>query len=185
MQVKGISMASTREFVKSKYGSDDFKKWLESLSPEARAIFEKPVLASEWYSPKQAFIEPTEAVCRMFYNGDIRGAWDLGRFSAEYSLKGIYKIFLRITTPEYLMERATKVFTSYYNPSEMIVASAEPGKVVLRITQFEGITDTIEHRMAGWLERAVELCGKKSSKVTIQKSMAKTKEPAEFLVEWN
>jgi hypothetical protein len=45
-------------------------------------------------------VEPTSALCDMFYNKSLLGAWECGKFSAEYRLKGIQKVLAKLGTPQ-------------------------------------------------------------------------------------
>ena len=52
----------------------------------------------------------------MFFSDEKEAGLELGRYSAEISLKGIYKIFLKISSPNFVLARASNVFNTYYNP---------------------------------------------------------------------
>jgi hypothetical protein len=96
MEVKGAALVSTKDFIYKKFGDDGFKKWLTELPENIAKIYFDSILLSKWYPLKESLTEPTQVMCDMFYNSDVKGAWETGRHSADYSLKGIYRIFVKI-----------------------------------------------------------------------------------------
>ncbi len=184
MQVKGVSVAATREFVKSRFEDAGYEKWLAAMPAASKKIFDSPILASEWYEPAAAFQEPTKAVCAAFYGGDLSGARELGKFAAVYSMKGIYKIFMKVASVTFVLERAGQIFTSYYKPSAISVTTHGDKAVTLSVTQFEGMTAYVEARIGGWLEGVLEMCARKEIKVITKKSMSKGDKATDFYMEW-
>lgn len=183
METKGLAVVPMREFVKKNYPSR-YDEWLGCLSAESQRIMNNP-LPSAWYPLKPAIVEPTELICRLFYNGDKKGAWQVGRYSADYSLHGIYAIFVKIGTPGFIIKRGTKIMSQYYNQSELVVVSEEDKKVVVHITKFAEPDRLVEMRVAGWIERALEVSGQKNVKVDITRSLSTGDILTEYMVNWN
>jgi hypothetical protein len=67
-------------------------------------------MAGDWYPLDKAFIEPTQKICSMFNGGNERRAWDLGRFSADHALKGIFRIVMRFGSPHFILSRGIQIF---------------------------------------------------------------------------
>jgi len=109
MDVKGSSVVATREFVRINFGEAGLKKWIEALPEEGKKIFSSAIIAANWYPLKAALTEPTRKICGLFYGGDLRGAWETGRHSAEYGLKGIYKFFIQIASPQFIIKKASTI----------------------------------------------------------------------------
>jgi len=183
MEVKGSSVIPTVVFVKQRFGNR-FTEWLNELREESRRILEKEIILSQWYPLKEAYLEPTISICRVFYDGSIRGAWEVGRFSADFGLKNVYKFFLRFSSPNFLVRRASIILPTYFKPSKIEIVENLEGKAKMHITYFPEIHEIIEHRIGGWMERAIELCGVKEGKVTITRSLARGESVTEFTAEW-
>jgi hypothetical protein len=182
MEVKGTAVLPLKEFVKTRFGTR-YEEWLQALSPESGKIMEW-CLTGQWYPIQPAFIDPTRKICDMFYGGDLKKAWEIGRFSADFALKGFFRIFVRLGSPHFLLSRGMHVFSEYYRPSEIRVAGEFPQKAVIRIVRFDDMHPLIENRIGGWIERAVEISGKKIRRVDIAQSMTKGAPFTEFVVEW-
>ena len=183
MEVKGIAIAPMREYVQSKFGSR-YEEWIKSLSEESRKIVANP-LASKWYPLQPALIEPTKKICALFHANDEEGAWQVGRFSADHALKGIYSIFVKLGSPGFIISRGSRIIAQYYNPSEIKIAENQAKRVVMQITQFGEPNSLIEKRIGGWMERALEMSGQSIKTAKITQSMAKGDKITEYLVEWN
>jgi hypothetical protein len=183
MDVKGTAVISTPIFVKSRF-ENRFGEWLDSLSSEARTLMSGKVLATEWYPIDKALLEPTAKICDLFYDGKDIGAWQAGRFSCDYALRGVYKIFVMVASPDYIIKRASRIFSNYYRPSEMKVVDKSANKTILHIVKFPEPNRFIELRIGGWAERALEMCGGKDIRVTMPKSLVKGDQVTEYSITW-
>jgi hypothetical protein len=184
MDAKGSSLITTREFVKKNFGEDGLKRWLEALSPESKKLFASAIISTSWYSLKDGLVDPTRKICGMFYNGDLRGAWEAGRHSAEHGLNGIYKFFIQIASPQFIIKKASTILPTYYRPSVMKASEVGPNGAIVEILEFKEISDVIESRVAGWMEKALEICGCKNINVAFIKSMAHGQGRTQYVIKW-
>ncbi|MBN2348401.1 MAG: hypothetical protein JXJ22_06165 [Bacteroidales bacterium] len=184
MEIKGSAVKSIPEFVKQNYPGQ-FDKWLSLLPESSKEIFEKPVLPSNWYSLNDAAVVPTQALAEaLFDNNGKEGAWQSGRYSAEAALTGVYKFFVRAASPHFIIGKASKIFSTYYRPCDMHVLNKLDNTVTLHITDFEEPNELIEFRIAGWMEKALEISGSKNVQVQITKSLTKGDEVSEYVLKW-
>ena len=184
MEVKGTAIITLPPFIKERFGEGGFNRWIDGLTPEAREVYQSSVLASSSYPLKRFLIEPLRKMCSLFYAGDLKGARESGRFSADYSLKGIYKIFVKLGSPEFMLRRAGSILPLYYTPSEMKVMECRTGQGIMQITKFREMDQVLEIRIAGWMERAIEISGGKQPNIKITKSLAGGDPLSEFLATW-
>ena len=116
MEIKGTAVIAIRDYVKTHYG-DRYKEWLQSLPDNVQSIYSGMIDSSGWYPLGEGGLIPTKKTAEMFFNGDYeKGAWDAGKFSAQKALTGIYKIFVKASSPGYIIQRASRVFSTYYRP---------------------------------------------------------------------
>jgi len=183
MEIKGSAVKTIPEFIKKNH-NDKYQAWLESLPEDSRKIFTDAVLPSNWYPLKEAGIVPTEKLGEMLYNDSLKGAWQCGRHSAEAGLTGVYKFFIKAASPFFIISKAGKIFSTYYQPSSMEVVDKGDDWVVLQISQFEEPHPVIENRIAGWIENAMEIHGVSSVKVDFTKSLTRGDKCTEIRVSW-
>ena len=185
MEVKGTAVKSIKDYVEKKYNAH-LNEWIQSLPETSQNIMQGNIFVNNWYPMKDAAVEPTKALAKRFYNNDIpKAARESGKYSAETGLKGVYKIFVRVASPNYIMQRAGRIFTSYYSPSNIEVVNGHDKGLTLHITKFPEPEEVIEHRIAGWCERALEFTNCKNVKANITKSLVKGDPLTEIVITWN
>ncbi|MBN1693834.1 hypothetical protein JW879_00355 [candidate division WOR-3 bacterium] len=185
MEVKGSAIIVLPKFIKSNFGTKNLNIWLDSLSEEAKKVYKSKILISSWFPLKTVFVEPTRKMCDMFYRKNLKGAWEVGRFSAEYSLKEFYKAYVRVATPQSLTKRASQIFGAYYKPSSMRVIEISEKKILLKITEFPEMDEIVENRILGWVEKALEICDCKNIKLEVVKSLIRGDPASEIDITWD
>jgi len=183
MEIKGSAVKSIPEFIR-KFHPEKYSAWMDLLPEPSRQIFTDGVLPSNWYSLQDAAIVPTEALGKLIFGDAVKGAWQCGRYSAESALTGIYKFFIKAASPFFIIDRAGKIFSTFYQPSVMEVVERGSDYVVLHISRFDEPSILIESRIAGWIEKAMEIHGVSFVTVDIRKSLAKGDPLTEIFVKW-
>ena len=120
----------------------------------------------------------------MFFGGSIDGAKKVGRFSADYALNGVYKIFIKMGTPSFIIKRASRILPTYYRPSTMKSLKTTAKSTTLEITEFPKMDQYIEERIYGWIQRALEISGCKGLIVLTSKSFTRGDDITEFQISW-
>jgi hypothetical protein len=183
MQIKGTSMITTKKSVFQRFGQDGLERFLTELPQESKALMGGSILANSWYPARAGMFVPTEVICRLFYGGDPRGAWELGVFSAQDALRGIYRFFVRSATVQVLLQKTSNVFSTYYTPGRMAVAENSSGRILLRMTGIDESDALFETRISGYLHGALQVCGNELHQVRIGSSIARGDPCTEFIVE--
>lgn len=183
MEIKGSAVKTIPDYLK-KANPDKFSIWLEALPETSKKFFSEPVWPSNWYPLNDAGIIPTEILGQILFNDPIEGAWQCGRFSAEAALTGIYRFFVKSATPRFIIDRASHILATYYQPCSLLVSEYGENYVILRIDQFEEASKLVEARIGGWIERAMEIHGVKCVTVTTPKSITNGDSFTEIHVKW-
>jgi len=184
MQVKGTALKTTRDFIKTRF-PDHYEQWLDSLTTDSRKLFTSTLDATAWYPFHEGYSLPVKMIIELCYAKDHKTGGDqLGSYSAETALKGFYKVFLLIASPQFLMQRASKIFTTFYSPSQVEAEITGPYSAILRVVQFEDIDEAVEYRIAGWIRKALELANCREPGYEIRKSMARGDSVTEIHFSW-
>ncbi|MBN1981539.1 MAG: hypothetical protein JW795_08415 [Chitinivibrionales bacterium] len=183
MRVKGTAVHSIPEYIKNKF-NDRYDSWLQSLPEKSKLIFTQVVLSNGWYDVKDAISIPTKRICDLFFAGDKKGATECGKYSADLGLRGVYKLFIKFGTPNFIIGRGTSVFSTYYEASDLKVVINEAKRAVVHIKKFDDIDEYIELRIGGWIERALELSGAKGLSLTLTQSLTKKQPVTEYDIRW-
>jgi len=164
VEVKGTGLISTRTYIKEKF-PDKHDEWMKNLPTESRSYYAGVIPTTNWFPVKEAYYYPLKAIADMFFGGDMKKAGlDIGEFSATYGLKGVYKVFLMIATPQALMRAAKRIIALYYKGVDVDILDVKKKSLVLAATQVcEGNND-MDYRTIGWCVRALELANCKNVK---------------------
>jgi hypothetical protein len=185
MQVSGKALVPMPKFVTKKFGKEGLDLWLEAISVEAHRVFIFPIKQAEWYPLQDTMTKPTANIAQLFYNWDLKAAaWELGRFSANSGLKNVYKLFVKLGPTEFFFNKAREFLTSYYRPSAIEIVEVNSKNGIFRITVFPEMDKAVEYRIAGWVQRALEINGCKNVTIEIPKSLTNFKPFSEFRVSW-
>jgi hypothetical protein len=184
MSVKGPAIAVLPLFIKERFGKNGLDEWLGAISPQAKKVYTAQILPSEWYPIEETYLEPTKVLCDLFYGGDPAGAREIGAYSADYALKGVYKAFVKMTSVKFFVSRTASILQTYYKPCTAQVVLSEPKRAALQMHVFPKPSLYAEMRIAGWTQRAFEIHGCKNPKVEVTKSLAKGDPYAEFYGTW-
>jgi hypothetical protein len=159
-KVKGTAVVASLRYVNERFGEEALKRILRFLPEGDRQLLEAGVLASSWYPMTLflGFMREAEQQLSAKEPGVIR---NMGAASAEYGIKGVYKIFFKIGSPEFIIGRAARVFASYYDTGRIEVVETAPGRAVLDLVGFEGAPQFCQ-RILGWMERTVQMAGAKN-----------------------
>jgi hypothetical protein len=186
MEVKGRALKSMQSYVRKKFGQEGFDRWLSAISTEAYMVYSQPIDTDQWFPLKTMLIDPTANIAQLFYEWDLKkAAWELGRFSADFGLKGPFRILVKIGSPNYFVHKSSEFMSAYYRPSTIETAESKDGLAIVHITKFPEIDKTIEYRIGGWMERALEINGCKNVKVNITKSLTSFEPYTEYKITWD
>jgi hypothetical protein len=165
-RVKGTALKSTIEFLKSHMGDEPFQSLLKKLTPEEAVVVTSPILMSGWYefSFLRKLMKLAKGQVKLDSGRSL--AWELGRFSAEAALSGIYKLFFKVTDVGFIVKKASYLFPTLYDSGVMEVVDLQPNGAVMRVKEFNEPSPEFCDRLQGWMERTVELTGRK--RVTIE-----------------
>mgnify|MGYP000630991585 CR=1 FL=1 len=185
MQIKGTGLKTTRDFVKAKFPSR-YDEWLNSLPDSSKGYYLSVIDSARWYPMKEGYLVPVEKIVKIVYNGNHKMAGDaLGEYSATVALTGVYKVFLFVATPNFLMSNASKMMSTFYSPSEIKISSKANKSVTLQITSFEDINATLEYRIASWCRKALELINCKNPEYRITKALSRNEPFTEIVFRWD
>lgn len=184
MEVKGIALKTTRDYVKANFPKD-YSNWFKELPDSSKEMYEGVIDMTKWYPIKEAYLIPISKITQLFFNGDGEKCGDtIGYYSADVALKGLYKVFLMIATPAFLMQKASKIISTYYQPTQVEAISISPKSACIKILQFDAMDQALEYRFGGWCKRALELSNCKGVSYKIDKSIAKGDSCTEIVYSW-
>jgi hypothetical protein len=185
MEVKGTGVLTTLNFVKDRFPAQ-YDLWMNALPIETQTILKGMIVNAGWYPIQEAYLTPIDQIVRMFYHNDeARGGEALGSYSAEFALKGLYKTFVKAATPQYMMERASSMISTYYRACEVETLETGTKEITLTIRVFPKTSKVFEHRVGGWCKKALELTNCKDVRLRFVQHMSEGAPITQIKLNWN
>ncbi|MCA9680654.1 MAG: hypothetical protein KC457_00545 [Myxococcales bacterium] len=159
MQISGHVVRSRYMFVR-KFGEEALQKVLAAMPADSRKIVSDGPLETVWY-PYQTLIDLSVAADEILGRGDLKLCEDMGAFSCQQNLTGIYRVFFRFGNLNFLLDRAAKAFHSQYDFGSMRVIRDPENKyrVTLELTGVARPHRSMYLAIKGWAIKAAELSG--------------------------
>ncbi|MGE0090705.1 MAG: hypothetical protein AB7S50_14630, partial [Bacteroidales bacterium] len=71
----------------------------------------------------------------------------------------------------FVLSRASSIFSTYYQPSDIKVIETTDKKTVIQLSKFHPNEELIMERIAGWIEHTLEITLKSPLKVDIENTI--------------
>ncbi|HYL63862.1 MAG TPA: hypothetical protein VE077_14680 [Candidatus Methylomirabilis sp.] len=157
--IKGSVVLDALAAIKARSGESELAKIIASLSDSSRAVFEKPIYLSEWYS-LDAFVEFLDADIRETAGGDRNVLTQRSEKVIEAQLRGVYKIFVKMGSPGFVITRISAVHATYFRGVQ-IIPEVEDHSAVIKYVGFQKHHDILEYTIPGFFRKALEISGAK------------------------
>lgn len=182
-QVTGTAVVASLRYVKERFGGDALQRVLAALSDDERKVLDAGILASSWY-PMPLFLRFMREAERQLAAQEDSVIRRMGAASAEYGIKGVYKIFFKMGSPEFVIGRAARVFGSYYDSGRIEVVETRAGRAVLDLHGFEGAPQFCE-RILGWMEKTVQMAGARDLRSDHPQCVHRKDRACRFVGDWD
>ena len=157
MNVSGYVIRSRYLYLRS-LGDQAVAQVSERVGPRVQKIVREGVLETQWY-PFEDLIELMTVTDAVMGEGDMQLCYEMGRFGCETNLTGIYRIFFRFGSINFILKRAAKAFRAQYDAGDMEVVDSGTGFCKLRLNDFPRPHRAHCLAIKGWMTRAGELTG--------------------------
>ncbi len=166
MKIKGTAVRALLHYI-DRYHLDIYESWLSQLPGDSKRLFYQTILPSEWYPLYEAAIQPIITLAQMLNRKEEEIAFEVGRFSAQEALTGVYKFFATLAKPAYIVKRASIMLSTYYDPVEADYESLGPRKVLLVFGKHKHNEILIYQRVKGWIHELVIITQKSEPKIEL------------------
>lgn len=160
-QVKGTAVLGTIRFIKETFKEEGFAKVKARLSTEDRQRLDDVVLSSAWY-PVSFLLAVMRAAKQEFGAGMPDIITRIGRASADYAHTTVYKLVFKIGSPQWIISKASPIFSSFYDHGQMVITESGKGFANVELREFGEPAPEFCERIAGWCVRTFELSGAKN-----------------------
>ncbi|MET0387023.1 MAG: hypothetical protein ABW321_13740 [Polyangiales bacterium] len=123
------------------------------------------VVASSWYPIgwKCAMHAAAHAVTR-----EDRLAYEMGRAATLRDLRGVYRMFVKIATPRYILSIAGRLLARYLRPCELYIVESDVDYVRVGFRHCHGFTAQMWLDVLGGCHAALELAGARNVRLVVE-----------------
>jgi predicted hydrocarbon binding protein len=183
-QLKGNAFLWTLKFIDHHAGEGGRTRVLSQLEADERAILEGIVLPISWY-PLPLFGRLLRAMDRELGKGDLSLAMERGRWVAVNDVRTIHKVFLKLFTPEWLVERATgSLWRKFHSSGEWTTEAVGEGRARAELRDLAHVDTAVCASIAGWMVGLFELAGAKTVDVRHPLCRGRGSAVCTYDVEW-
>ncbi|NTV53147.1 MAG: DUF2378 family protein [Candidatus Firestonebacteria bacterium] len=167
-KVKGTVFGPRLEFIQKKGTPAQQQQVMDLLDPSFRDIIARRVMPHGWY-PFEYYVALNRAIVKVLGHGDEAILREVGYYSANVSLNGIYKTFFRAGTPGFIVKIATRAWEQYFQNGQLKVETHTAQSLTMHFTGIEVLAREHFISTAGWIKKVLELSGAKNVKVELGK----------------
>jgi hypothetical protein len=184
VQIKGSAIRETINQILRRSGDDALGKILGLLDDEARAVFKGEIFASSWY-PLDAFTRFLELEIKVLAGGDQSMVTRGSEAVIERQLRGIYKAFVKLGSPEFVIKRIAAVHATYFEGVPIEVDVPAPCSANVRYKGFKKQHRIMGFAIIGFFRKALEISGAKDVAIHFTVPIDEGKEFAELSITWS
>src|SRR5271168_2006927 len=146
-EIKGTVLLDSLAAIKARAGEQELAKIVKALSQQSRTLFEGPIYSSTWY-PLDAFTEFLDVDIRETAGGDREVLRERSEKVIEKQLSGIYKVFVKVGTPGFVITRISAVHATYFRGIQ-IIPEIEARRAIIKYVGFQKQHEILEYTIRG------------------------------------
>jgi hypothetical protein len=183
VQIKGSAIKETIDQIKSRAGEPAFQKILGLLDEETRKVCEGEVFSSTWY-PLDLFTRFLEIEIRVLADGKEEMVTRGSEAVIERQLRGIYKAFVKLGSPEFVIKRIAAVHATYFQGVPIEVQLQGNNRALVKYTGFEKQHRIMGFAIVGFFKKALEISGAKDVVIYFSIPIEEGKAYSELSIAW-
>ena len=181
--VKGQTINSFLKFASSKLTPDQYRQVVDDAPEEFRVELARGSVLPTHLVPMAVLNRMTEQAAKLCGAQLPQFAREAGRFSAAEAVRGVYRLFARVLTPDALLAKAAAMWSAMNTAGRMEVHRESDHAASLRLADFPSEA-VMCARIAGWIEQMIELTGTKKYVVVKSQCVAKGDRVCEWKLTW-
>lgn len=163
MDYKGIGVVFVRQAVRE-LGPEVEARLLAQLDEDERRVYEEAT-ASAWV-PIEIASRCFELAAPLVHPGKALALRQIGRDLAFDNMRGVYRVFMRVMTVEFVLSQAARLWGTYHRHGSSRVVRHGPKDVDFVVTGYPRLPERFRECMCGWIIGTLELVGGKSPTVS-------------------
>jgi len=182
VQIKGTVLIDAIQSLKQRRGQQVFEHVVASLEQPFRALLSDVVYPMAWYPLEGLTAFVAAGLC---LSGEPEGQLvQRAEAVVEQQLRGIYRIFIKLGSPEFVIKRLSAVHRTYFAGVLVEVVKLRPGYAQVRYTGFGPEHRLVEYMLLGFYRKALTISGARDLEVTVTVPLTDELPHCELTLTW-
>jgi hypothetical protein len=182
-EMKGLSLRNYPRVLADLRGQRTVNDMLALLPSDLRgALTGGVIMASGWY-PVAWKCALHEAGKRA--TGEANLAWMMGHEMTVRDLRGVYRAFVRVVSPRFVLSLGAQLFSSYLRPGNMRVLESRKGFVRVAFDGCQGFSRDLWQDVLGGCEGALSVAGARLIRLHVEAGARDGDTTARAVAWWN
>jgi hypothetical protein len=182
-EIKGTALISTIEAIKARGGELEWSRIVSHLEEPAKTMFSQAIFPSNWYS-LDAFVDFLEVDIRETAGGNREVLVTRSGKVIEAQLTGVYKVFVRIGSPSFVIKRIAAVHATYFKGVSIEPRFEGERKAIVKYVGFKKNQSILECVVVGFFRKALEISGARQISVNFTLPISKGADCSEVTITW-
>jgi hypothetical protein len=153
--VKGNLALSRRWYLANRAEPGATNEVMRALRPESQRLLEGAIMPFSWQS-FGALMDVDEAIVKHVMKDRVDNMKEFGYELGKHDLRGVYRAFLSVTTPQFALAKVTMLGSMYFKESTLGFELAAPGSGWVRLVGRSMPRYMCEFGISGWLSAVME-----------------------------
>jgi hypothetical protein len=158
--LKGTDMIALRKIMREKSKEEELG---ELLTIEQQAAYQA-ILSTNW-APLEEQMIIYQAAANVLFPDDENPFEALGYALAQKTFTGLYRVFVRIPTLEFVLKRAAIVWTSFFSKGEATIVNLKKKQVDYVVTGIPELSQSMGYIVSGHCKVLAEITGRENVEV--------------------
>jgi predicted hydrocarbon binding protein len=179
---KGITFTHARSYVEETYGPEGWSDVLAASPRDDRAILGS-IVAVGWYD-LGAYARLLRTIDETFGKGDLELLAAIGRYGAEKDITTVYRLFFRLQSPAYAIEKIAEYWRKFHDTGVWTVERQGDGHAHGTLRDWGYVDRTLCREMISYMTRVLQLVGAKDVRLAHPLCRAEGEKECFFTLRW-
>ena len=180
-RTKGLTFGHVQRFCQERFGDQawlDLKRQLAENDQQALT----EVVAVGWYD-LYLYARLIRVLDSRLGSGDLSLLDELGRYEAEQDYRGIFRLFFRMASPAYMVEKTADYWRRFHDAGDWTIERRGSTAVLGALVGW-GVDEVLCRELVAYVKRAIELVGGKDVALDHPRCRARGAARCEYLMSW-
>jgi hypothetical protein len=180
-RTKGLTFGHVQRFSVERFGERGYRDLVSDLPAGDQQLLAE-VVAVGWYD-LELYARLIRALDQRHGKGDLVLLDELGRYEAEQDYRGIFRLFFRMASPAYMVEKTADYWRRFHDVGDWAIERRGTNAVWGALRGW-GVDDVLCRELVAYVKRAIELVGGKDVVLEHPRCRARGASQCEYLMTW-